>query len=260
MDQTYEAIARRIDHALLTPTMTTDELAQGCEMAARYNVATVCTKPFAVAMAAKLLLGTEVGVGTVIGFPHGSVTTATKVFEVRRALDDGAIELDMVINIGQAMGGEWSAVHDDIASVTAAGHQARAVVKVIFETSYLNPEQIVRLCQISGEVGADYVKTSTGFGGRGASREDLILMRESSPPPVKVKASGGIRDLETAIAFVELGCERLGLSKDSGDPRRLETTTRSSADRRRFPWNVERTGRVLSRTRDLDQAPTCLIL
>jgi deoxyribose-phosphate aldolase len=210
---TYESIARRIDHSLLAPTMTEAELRDGCRLAADYGVASVCIKPFAVAMASKLLTGTGVQVGTTIGFPHGGHVTAVKVFESRRAIEDGATELDMVINIGQAIGGQWDLVRDDIAEVTGVAHEHGAIVKVIFENCYLNDDQKARLCAICGEVKADYVKTSTGYGTGGATRDDILLMRKASPAHVKVKAAGGMRDLDSAIAFAELGCDRLGLSR-----------------------------------------------
>jgi deoxyribose-phosphate aldolase len=210
---TYEAIAKRIDHSLLGPTLTDHELAEGCKLAARYGVASVCIKPYAVGMAARLLRETGVAVSTTIGFPHGGHATAVKVFESQQAMDDGATELDMVINIGQALGGQWDAVAADIEAVSKAAHDRGAIVKVIFENCYLNDDQKVRLCQICGEVGADYVKTSTGYGAGGATREDLILMRRSAPPRVKLKAAGGVRTLDGAIAVAELGCDRIGASK-----------------------------------------------
>lgn len=210
---TYERIAGRIDHALLAPTLTEAELEAGCRLAVEYGVASVCIKPFAVALASRLLDGTEVEVGTTIGFPHGGHATAVKVFEAQQAMADGATELDMVVNIGQVLGGLWSKVADDIAAVVEAAHDRGAIVKVIFENCYLNDDQKVRLCRICGEVGADYVKTSTGFGTGGATLDDLILMRKSSPPQVKLKAAGGVRTLDEAIAVVDLGCDRFGASK-----------------------------------------------
>ena len=209
----YDLIARRIDHSLLGPTLTDQQLEEGCELALRYGVASVCIKPYAVSLAARVLRGASVAVGTTVGFPHGGHATAVKVFEARQAMDDGATELDMVINIGQALGGNWDAVSRDIAAVTSAAHDRGALVKVIFENCYLANEQKVRLCQICGEVGADYVKTSTGYGTGGATHEDLILMRKSSPPQVKLKAAGGVRNLDQAIAVVELGCDRFGASR-----------------------------------------------
>jgi deoxyribose-phosphate aldolase len=213
MNLTYDAIARRIDHSLLGPTMTIAELEDGCRLAADYGVASVCIKPFAVSLAKKLLDGTVVGVGTTIGFPHGGHASSLKVLESRQALDDGATELDMVVNIGQVIGGDWAAVRDDIAGVVQIAHAHGAIVKVIFENCYLNDEQKAKLCAICGEVNADYVKTSTGYGTGGATKEDILLMRRESPPHVKVKAAGGMRDLDSAIAFAELGCDRLGLSR-----------------------------------------------
>jgi len=213
MPLTYEYIAKRIDHSLLSPILTEPALTEGCRLAARYQVASVCIKPYAVKLAAAILNGTGVEVGTTIGFPHGGHATAVKVFEAQQAIADGATELDMVINIGQAIGGDWDAVQRDIAAVTEVAHGGGAVVKVIFENCYLNDEQKIKLCQICGEVGADYVKTSTGYGTGGATHADLILMRKASPPRVKLKAAGGVRDLDAAIAVAELGCDRIGASK-----------------------------------------------
>lgn len=210
---TYEYIAKRIDHSLLGPTLTDAELEEGCRLAARYQVASVCIKPYAVKLAAKILEGTGVAVGTTIGFPHGGHATAVKVFESERAIADGATELDMVVNIGQVIGGNWDAVRSDIATVTDVAHKGSAVVKVIFENCYLNDEQKLMLCRICGEVGADYVKTSTGYGTGGATHADLKLMRKAAPPHVKLKAAGGVRDLDAAIAVAELGCDRIGASK-----------------------------------------------
>jgi deoxyribose-phosphate aldolase len=210
---TYDLIAKRIDHSLLSPTLTDAALEEGCELALRYGVASVCIKPYAVRLAARLLGGTGVAVGTTIGFPHGGHATSVKLYEARQAMDDGATELDMVINLGQAIGSQWDAVAADITGVTEAAHARSAIVKVIFENCYLNEAQKIRLCQICGEVGADYVKTSTGYGTGGATHEDLILMRRWSPPHVKLKAAGGVRTLDQAIAVVELGCDRFGASK-----------------------------------------------
>jgi deoxyribose-phosphate aldolase len=212
-DLTYDAIAKRIDHSLLGPTLGGDDLEDGCRLAARYGVASVCIKPYAVELAARVLRGSGVAVGTTIGFPHGGHSTAVKVFESRQAMADGATELDMVINIGQAIAGEWDAVASDIQAVTEAVHDGGGIVKVIFENCYLNDEQKVRLCQICGELRADYVKTSTGYGTGGATIEDLRLMRRSSPPHVKLKAAGGVRTLDAMIECAEVGCDRIGASR-----------------------------------------------
>ena len=210
---TYDAIAKRIDHSLLGPALSVAELEEGCRLAARYGVASVCIKPFAVPLAARILGGSGVFVGTTIGFPHGGHATSVKVFEARQAMADGATELDMVINIGQAIGGEWDAVAFDIRAVTTVAHDGGAIVKVIFENCYLSDEQKVRLCQICGEVGADYVKTSTGYGTGGATVEDLRLMRRAAPPHVKLKAAGGVRTLDSMIKVAEIGCDRIGASR-----------------------------------------------
>jgi deoxyribose-phosphate aldolase len=210
---TYEAIARRIDHSLLGPALTTAELEEGCRLAIRYAVASVCIKPMAVALAARILKGSGVAVGTTIGFPHGGHATAVKVFESRQAMAEGATELDMVINIGQAKGGEWDLVAADIAAVTKVAHDGGSIVKVIFENCFLNDDQKVRLCRICGEVGANYVKTSTGYGTGGATMDDLRLMRRSSPPHVKLKAAGGIRTLDGMIEAAQAGCDRIGASR-----------------------------------------------
>jgi deoxyribose-phosphate aldolase len=210
---TYESIAKRIDHSLLGPTLTKSELEAGCRLAGEYGVASVCIKPYAVPLAKKLLGGSGVAVGTTVGFPHGGHSTVTKVFEAKHAMADGATELDMVINIGQALGGEWRAVSDDIEAVCEVARKGGALVKVIFENCYLNDEQKAKLCAICGEHRADYVKTSTGYGTGGSTEADLILMRKAAPRHVKLKAAGGVRDLDGVIRCVELGCDRIGASR-----------------------------------------------
>ena len=210
-----------IDHALLQPTMTDRELEDGCRAAAEYQVATVCVKPYFVVRAAELLEGKGVGVGTVIGFPHGANATEIKRYETEQACRDGATEIDMVINNGKVFSGDWDYVQQDIRAVVEEAHKHNALVKVIFETDFLPDDAMKkRLCALCGEVGADYVKTSTGFGYTkqsngtfatvGATEHDLRLMREACPPGVQVKASGGIRDLDTLIRCKELGCGRVG--------------------------------------------------
>jgi deoxyribose-phosphate aldolase len=210
---TYDAIAKRIDHSLLQPTLTDDDLADGCRLAARYRVASVCIKPYAVPLAKAILEGSGVAVGTTVGFPHGGHTTFTKLTEAMNALDDGATELDMVVNIGQVLGGEWQAIADDIEPIVGIAHERGAIVKVIFENCYLDDEQKTRLCAICGDHHADYVKTSTGYGTGGSTDADLILMRKAAPKHVKLKAAGGIRDLAGAIRVAELGCDRIGASR-----------------------------------------------
>jgi deoxyribose-phosphate aldolase len=210
---TYDAIAKRIDHSLLGPALSAAELEDGCRLAVRYQVASVCIKPYAVSLADRILRGSQVAVGTTIGFPHGGHATKVKVFEAQQAIADGATELDMVINIGQAKGGDWQAVTADIAAITKAAHDGGAIIKVIFENCFLNDDQKEHLCKICGEVGADYVKTSTGYGTAGATLDDLRLMRRIAPPHVKLKAAGGIRTLDSMIEVAQLGCDRIGASR-----------------------------------------------
>lgn len=211
-DVTYEQVAKTIDHSLLRPELTIAEVIIGCEVADRYQVASVCARPADVLRCTEVLAGSSVAVGTVVGFPHGSHTTATKVFEAEKALADGAIELDMVINIGWLVSGELRAVEDDIRAVvhTAAG---KAIVKVILENAYLTKEQIVQGCHLVEAAGADYVKTSTGFAPTGAKIEDLILMRASVSEKVKVKAAGGVRTLDQLLEVMSVGVSRSGATR-----------------------------------------------
>ena len=214
-------LAKMIDHSILHPTMTDEDLRRECEVAKKYDVASVCVKPYAVKQAVELLKGTDVLVGCVIGFPAGNSAIEVKVFETETACNDGAVEIDMVINIGKAMGGDWDYIEKEIGAVTSACHKNGAIVKVIFETDYVNrKEDIVKLCQICTKVGADYVKTSSGFGFVkqangdynyvGATIENLKLMKASSGPKVKVKAAGGVRSLDGLLAVQEAGCSRCG--------------------------------------------------
>jgi deoxyribose-phosphate aldolase len=209
-DFTCADVARMLDHSLLTPTLTDADLERGCLAAREYGVASVCIKPYAVRRAAELLSGSAVAVGTVVGFPHGSHTSRIKVAEAEAALDDGAVELDMVVNIGKVLTGDWSYVADDIRGVVEAAHRRGALVKVIFENCFLQATHKEQLCRICGEVRADFVKTSTGYGDGGATDEDLILMRRCSPPHVRVKAAGGVRTLDRLLAVRALGVSRVG--------------------------------------------------
>jgi deoxyribose-phosphate aldolase len=208
--RTYRDVAKTIDHSLLRPELDDAFIEDGCRLAARYDVASVCCKPVDVTRAAAILAGTDVKVGTVIGFPHGSSVTATKVFEARRALADGAVELDMVIDIGALRSGRDADVQADIAAVVEVAHAAGAIVKVIFENAYLTDEEKVRACHLSEAAGADFVKTSTGFAPSGATHEDLALMRRSVSPRVQVKAAGGVRTLDALLAVMDLGVARCG--------------------------------------------------
>jgi deoxyribose-phosphate aldolase len=213
MDHTYEQIAKMIDHSLLNPVMTDTELEEGCGVAVRYDVATVCIKPYYVKRCAELLSGSAVKPTTTLGFPHGGHATAIKVAEARQALKDGAQELDMVVNIGKVLSKDWDFVRRDIAEVVKVAHKAGALLKVIFENCYLQDEHKVALCRICGEVSADFVKTSTGYGSGGATVEDLKLMRKHTPPHVQVKAAGGIRTLDKLLEVRALGVTRVGASR-----------------------------------------------
>jgi deoxyribose-phosphate aldolase len=208
----YADIAKMIDHSLLQPTLTDAELEQGCRLARDYDVASVCIKPYAVRRAAQCLAGTTVAVGATIGFPHGGHATAVKVAEAEQAIGDGAAELDMVVNIGKVLSKDWSYVTNDIRAVVEVAHRRKAIVKVIFENCFLAHEHKEQLCRICGELRADFVKTSTGYGLAGATDEDLRLMRRCSPPHVRVKAAGGVRTLERLLEVRELGVARVGAS------------------------------------------------
>lgn len=213
MDYTFKDIAKMIDHSLLTPTLTADQLEEGIQTGLKYDVASVCIVPFYLRRCAQLLKWSDVKASTTLGFPHGGHTTAVKVAEAKQALDDGGEELDFVVNISQVLSGNWDYVQADIKAVIDVIHDRRQKVKVIFENCYLKDAQKIRLCEICGELKADWVKTSTGFGTSGATVEDLKLMRKYSPPYVQVKAAGRVRDLDTLLAFRELGVSRIGCSR-----------------------------------------------
>ncbi|MCX8037151.1 MAG: deoxyribose-phosphate aldolase [Candidatus Sumerlaeia bacterium] len=207
---TYDEIAQMIDHSLLRPELDEAATREGCELALRYGVASVCVKPCFVPLAARVLAGSPVAVGTVIGFPHGAHTTAVKRFEAEDACRLGAVELDMVVNIGWVLGEEWDRVAADILEVNQTAHDRGAILKVIFENCYLQDSHKIRLCRICGEIGVDFIKTSTGFGTGGATEADVRLMRQYAPPQVLIKAAGGVRTLDAAIRMRELGCSRIG--------------------------------------------------
>ncbi|OAI57289.1 2-deoxyribose-5-phosphate aldolase [Verrucomicrobiaceae bacterium SCGC AG-212-N21] len=228
MPYTYEQLAKMIDHSLLHPTMTDQDLEAGCKIAAKYQVASVCIKPYAVKQAVEWLKGSDVIVGAVIGFPHGNSATESKRYETELACKDGAKEIDMVINIGKALGGDWAYVEADVKAVCEEAHKHGAKVKVIFENDYLtgggaglsSDEFKRKLCEICERAGADWVKTSTGYGFvkqgdgsynyKGATEHDLSLMRASCSPKVQVKAAGGVRDLDGLIKVRDLGGTRCG--------------------------------------------------
>jgi deoxyribose-phosphate aldolase len=213
MDYTYEDIAKMIDHSLLNPILSDEELESGCRVALDYDVASVCIKPYYLKRCAELLDGSTVAPGTVIGFPHGGHTTAVKLAEARQALADGGRELDMVVNVGKVLSGDWDFVRQDLQAVIDCTRDGGGRVKVIFENCYLQDPHKIRLCEICGQLGADWVKTSTGYGSGGATIEDLKLMRAHSPPQVQVKAAGGVRTLDKLLEVRALGVTRAGATR-----------------------------------------------
>src|SRR5215212_9425537 len=217
---TLRDIAKMIDHSLLHPTMTDADIRTGCELARQYDVATACVKPYSIPLAREVLAGSHVGVCPVIGFPHGNSTTANKVREAEEAARAGGAEIDMVINIGKALGGDWSYVNDEIRAINTVVVANGAILKVIFENDYLQDTHIVRLCGICSEIGVAFVKTSTGYGFvkqpdgsynyKGATVAQLKLMRQHCPPGVQIKAAGGVRTLDDLLLVRSLGVTRIG--------------------------------------------------
>ena len=207
---TERDIAKTIDHSLLRPELDDSFVEVGCRLAAEYHVASACVRPADVRRARSILGETDVAVGTVIGFPHGSHLTATKVFEAQAALADGATELDMVIQIGALKSGRDGDVKADIEAIVQVAHAAGALVKVIFENAYLSDEEKIRACHLSAAAGAEFVKTSTGFAPGGATHDDLRLMRANTSPQIQVKAAGGVRTLDALLEVMALGVTRIG--------------------------------------------------
>jgi deoxyribose-phosphate aldolase len=227
---TEREIAKAIDHSLLRPELDDSFVADGCRLAAEYDVASVCVRPADVERAVALLRGTDVAVGTTIGFPHGNHLTETKVFEARRALEQGATELDMVLLIGALKSGRDDDVRADIAAVVDVAHAAGALVKVIFENAYLTDDEKVRACHLTEAAGADFVKTSTGFAASGATHEDLRLMRANVSPHIGVKAAGGVRSLDALVEVLALGVTRVGATQTKAiiDDFRARTSGRTA--------------------------------
>jgi deoxyribose-phosphate aldolase len=217
---TLRELAKMIDHSLLHPTMTDADIRKGCELARQYDVATACVKPYSIPLAREVLAGSHVAVCPVIAFPHGNSTTANKVREAEEAAQAGGSEIDMVINIGKALGGDWSYVADEIKAINTVVESNGAMLKVIFENDYLQDMHIVRLCEICSEIGVAFVKTSTGYGFvkqadgsynyKGATVSHLKLMRKHCPPSVQIKAAGGVRTLDDLLLVRSLGVTRIG--------------------------------------------------
>lgn len=222
MTITLRDIAKMIDHSLLHPTMTDDEIRKGCELARKYDVATACVKPYSIALAKEILAGSKVGVCPVIGFPHGNSATEIKVREAEAAARAGGSEIDMVINVGKALGQDWNYVSAEIAAINKAVTGAGAILKVIFENDYLQEAHIIKLCEICSNIGAAFVKTSTGYGFvkqengsysyQGATVAHLKLMRQHCAPSVQIKAAGGVRTLDELLLVRSLGATRIGAS------------------------------------------------
>lgn len=207
---TERDVAKTIDHSLLKPELDDSFVEAGCRLAAEYDVASVCVPPVHVRRAAGILAGTDVKVGTVVGFPHGYATTETKVAETTQALTDGATEIDMVLQIGALKSGRDAEVLADIAAVVDVAHAGGALVKVIFENAYLTDDEKVRACHLTEAAGGDFVKTSTGFAPSGATHDDLRLMRANTSPHIGVKAAGGVRTLDALLEVMALGTTRIG--------------------------------------------------
>jgi deoxyribose-phosphate aldolase len=217
---TLRTLAKMIDHSLLHPTMTDEAIARGCKLAKKYDVATACVKPYSVAQARRILAGADVGVCAVIGFPHGNSLPAIKLAEARQTIADGADEIDMVTNVGKVLSGDWSYVSDEIQTINDVTRASGGSLKVIFETDYLQDEQIIRLCQICSQHQVAFVKTSTGYGFvkqtngfysyQGATDHNLALMRRHSDPNVQIKAAGRVRTLDDLLRVRSLGVTRIG--------------------------------------------------
>ena len=213
MDYSCQDIAQMIDHSLLRPELTEEDIVRGCEIAKKYNVATVCCSPSSVTMVKRFLDRANVKLTTVVGFPNGYSKTETKVFEAERAIEDGAVELDMVIPIGKLLSRDFDYVKNDIKAVVDVAHRHNVLVKVILENYYLTDELKEIGCKLAEEAGADFVKTSTGFAAGGATIEDLKLMRKSVSDKVQVKAAGGVRTLDMALKVREAGATRFGATR-----------------------------------------------
>lgn len=207
---TVKEVASMINHSLLRPDMGHDEVVQDCKFCIEYDVGSVCCKPHHVSLCKSVLDGSSVKISSGVSFPHGNSTTAVKVAEAEQAMDDGADELDLVMPIGHVKSGDWDYVKQDVKAVVDAAHKRNVIVKVIFENALLTREEIVTCCTVCEEVGADFVKTSTGYGPSGSKLEDVRLMRETCSPAVEVKAAGGIRTLTQFLEMLDAGAVQQG--------------------------------------------------
>jgi deoxyribose-phosphate aldolase len=244
---TLKSLAKMIDHSLLHPTMTDAEVRKGCELALKYDVATACVKPYSVSLARDILAGSEVKVCPVIGFPHGNSTTEIKVAEARSVIRDGGTEVDMVVNAGKVLGGDWGYVSAEIRDINEAVVKNGAILKVIFENDFLQESHIIQLCKICSDIGVAFVKTSTGYGFvkqangmysyKGATMEHLKLMRIYCPQTVQIKAAGGVRTLDDLIAVRKIGVSRVGATATEAI---LEEAKRRGIGE--TPWNEDATG------------------
>ncbi len=236
---TYSDIAGMIDHSLLHPALTDDQLIEGCETALQYRTASVCIKPYALPFAVSVLSGSPVKIGTVVSFPHGNCDTVVKEAEAEQAIADGAQEIDMVINVGKALGGNWDFIEYEVMTIWQLAKESGVLLKVIFENDFLGEEEIIELCKICSSLEVPYVKTSTGYGFvkqpngfyayKGATLMDLELMKEFVTPPTKIKAAGGIKTLDDVLLMRSLGVSRVGTTSTTailGELRtRLENNT-----------------------------------
>ena len=213
MDYSYQDIAKMIDHSLLNPALSVDELRQGCRIAVDYDVASVCILPYYLQRCSQLLAGSTVKPSTTVGFPHGGHRTTIKAAEAACALEDGGQELDMVVNISKVISGDWDFVREDIKTIAEVTHATGQKIKVIFENCFLDDKQKIKLCEICSELNVDWVKTSTGYGTGGATMDDLKLMVKHTPDHVQVKAAGGVRDLDTLLEVRAAGVSRVGASR-----------------------------------------------
>lgn len=213
MQYSYVELSKMIDHSLLNPTLTEQQLEAGIQLALAYDVASVCIMPYYLKRLVDLLGDSTVFPSSVVGFPHGGHHSKVKLFEAEQLIDEGCVELDMVVNISRVLSGDFKYAASEIEAIVKVAHAAKRKVKVIFENCYLTDAQKIQLCKICCDLGADWVKTSTGYGTSGATMEDLALMLQHVSAPVEVKAAGGVRDCDALIKVKQMGVTRVGASR-----------------------------------------------